>query len=308
MSNNLSVISKSKLSTSLMTDSTGTQIGTTVKYLPFGGTRSGSVPTDKLFTGQRLDATGLYYYNARYYDATIGRFISPDTVIQSMANPQCFNRYSYCFNNPLRYTDPSGHIVTFFGYNLDKVMSSGDYMTMCMVGTSNVFKAYETINLIDNTITSVLEKDPNITFDFSEKDLGGSQNGYINGAVSDYDPQKSNIAYTIFNTNSEVPDRSLEGITRNMAHELVHDYGHTLDLKDTVKDTKFEECVADIYSSAICNRLGISHDNIYSPWAIPVDSKYYTYDNYKRLEVYPAAYFYSVQLSLIFPMADIKIP
>jgi RHS repeat-associated protein len=34
------------------------------------------MPTDKLFTGQRLDQTGLYFYNARYYDATIERFIS----------------------------------------------------------------------------------------------------------------------------------------------------------------------------------------------------------------------------------------
>jgi RHS repeat-associated protein len=77
-------------------------------YLPFGETRSGSLPTDKLFTGQRLAGTGLYYYNARYYDATIGRFISPDTVIPNPANPQCFNRYSYVLNNPLKYTDPSG--------------------------------------------------------------------------------------------------------------------------------------------------------------------------------------------------------
>ena len=37
---------------------------------------TGSMPTDKLFTGQRLDQTGLYFYNARYYDATIERFIS----------------------------------------------------------------------------------------------------------------------------------------------------------------------------------------------------------------------------------------
>jgi RHS repeat-associated protein len=97
-------------STSLMTNQTGNQIGDTVKYLPFGETRANpDIPTDKLFTGQRLDGTGLYYYNARYYDPTIGRFISPDTVIQSMANPQCFNRYSYCLNNPLKYTDPSGH-------------------------------------------------------------------------------------------------------------------------------------------------------------------------------------------------------
>jgi len=53
--------------TALVTDTNGDSIGT-MKYYPFGETRSGSVPTDKLFTGQRLDDTGLYYYGARYYD------------------------------------------------------------------------------------------------------------------------------------------------------------------------------------------------------------------------------------------------
>lgn len=67
--------------TSLMTDSSGELVGTTMNYLPFGAARSGSVPTDKLFTGQRLDATGLYYYNARYYDPQIGRFISTDRAL-----------------------------------------------------------------------------------------------------------------------------------------------------------------------------------------------------------------------------------
>ena len=57
--------------------------------------RAGDVPTDIKFTGQRLDDTGLYYYNARYYDANIGRFISADTIIPNPANPQSFNRYSY---------------------------------------------------------------------------------------------------------------------------------------------------------------------------------------------------------------------
>jgi hypothetical protein len=53
------------------------------------------------------------------YDPTIGRFISPDTVIQSVANPQCLNRYSYCLNNPLKYTDPSGHDVSIYGINME---------------------------------------------------------------------------------------------------------------------------------------------------------------------------------------------
>jgi RHS repeat-associated protein len=57
-----------------------------------------------------MDAeSGLYYYNARYYDPELGRFIQPDMVIPDLSNPQSFNRYSYCINNPLRYTDPSGH-------------------------------------------------------------------------------------------------------------------------------------------------------------------------------------------------------
>jgi len=94
--------------TSLVTSVSGASLGT-IKYTPFGETRSGSVPTDKKFTGQRLDATGLYYYNARYYDATIGRFISPDTVISNPSSSQAFNRYSYVLNNPLRYNDPTGH-------------------------------------------------------------------------------------------------------------------------------------------------------------------------------------------------------
>jgi hypothetical protein len=51
----------------------------------------------------------LYYYNARYNEPLIGRFISPDTIVPAPANPQSFNRYSYCLNNPLKYTDPSGY-------------------------------------------------------------------------------------------------------------------------------------------------------------------------------------------------------
>jgi hypothetical protein len=58
--------------TSVVSDSTGALVSS-IKYYPFGATRSGSVPTDKQFTGQRLDGTGLYYYGARYYDATIER-------------------------------------------------------------------------------------------------------------------------------------------------------------------------------------------------------------------------------------------
>jgi RHS repeat-associated protein len=86
------------------------------------------------FTGQILDAeTGLYYYNARYYDPELGRFIQADTKIPDLSNPQSYNRYSYCLNNPLRYTDPDGHgfwstVGSFF--NAETYKSSGQLMVM----------------------------------------------------------------------------------------------------------------------------------------------------------------------------------
>ena len=97
-------------STSVIADTSGASTGI-MRYFPFGLTRStsGAIPTDEKFTGQRLDSTGLYYYGARYYDANIGRFISPDTIVPHPYNPQSLNRYSYALNNPLKYIDPSGH-------------------------------------------------------------------------------------------------------------------------------------------------------------------------------------------------------
>ena len=58
--------------------------------------------------GQTLDeSTGLMHYNARYYDPTTGRFISPDTIVPNPTNPQDLNGYTYVNNNPVKYTDPS---------------------------------------------------------------------------------------------------------------------------------------------------------------------------------------------------------
>jgi RHS repeat-associated protein len=75
----------------------------------------GSLPTTYNYTGQRLDGgTGLLYYGARYYDPALMRFVQPDTLVPEPGNPQTLNRYAYTLNNPLKYTDPTGHIVCGF--------------------------------------------------------------------------------------------------------------------------------------------------------------------------------------------------
>ena len=66
--------------------------------------------TDQGFTGHKHnDDLGLVYMNARFYISSIGRFASADTIVPDPMNPQQFNRYTYTLNNPLRFTDPTGH-------------------------------------------------------------------------------------------------------------------------------------------------------------------------------------------------------
>jgi RHS repeat-associated protein len=62
------------------------------------------------YTDQEEDQEiGLYNYKARLYDPLLGRFITPDSIVPDPGDPQALNRYSYVLNNPMVYTDPSGH-------------------------------------------------------------------------------------------------------------------------------------------------------------------------------------------------------
>ena len=113
-------------SSTVMTGASGLSVETS-EYMPYGGNRdqSGTSVSDYKFTDQELDtSTGLYNYDARLYDPVVGRFITPDTVIPDIYNPQDLNRYSYVRNNPLKYTDPTGHYRDF-GMGNDVVGKTG---------------------------------------------------------------------------------------------------------------------------------------------------------------------------------------
>jgi RHS repeat-associated protein len=84
-----------------------------IRSTTLGYTAAGNTPADKVrhkFTAQeRDDETGLDYMHARYYANAQGRFTSADSILGSIANPQSLNRYAYVGNNPLNFSDPSGH-------------------------------------------------------------------------------------------------------------------------------------------------------------------------------------------------------
>lgn len=92
-----------------------------MNYDPWGRRRNVSdwsftnVPTPTIltrgFTGhEHLNEFAMINMNGRVYDPVLGMFISPDNFVQSPTSSQNFNRYSYCLNNPLIYTDPSGEL------------------------------------------------------------------------------------------------------------------------------------------------------------------------------------------------------
>ncbi len=69
------------------------------------------VQFDRGYTGhEHIDLFRLINMNGRIHDPVLGRFISPDPYIQEPTNAQNYNRYSYVWNNPLRFTDPSGYM------------------------------------------------------------------------------------------------------------------------------------------------------------------------------------------------------
>ncbi len=87
----------------------------TYSYTDFGEvtvTGDSSIQNEICYTGAIYDeSTGLHYLNARYYDPENGRFISQDTYRGDKNEISQWHLYAYCANNPINYTDPSGHFV-----------------------------------------------------------------------------------------------------------------------------------------------------------------------------------------------------
>ncbi|MCL6592307.1 MAG: RHS repeat-associated core domain-containing protein, partial [Firmicutes bacterium] len=129
------------------------------------------------FTGKDFDADiGLYYYNSRWYDQEVGRFISEDPVF----DPNNFNEYTYCANNPLIKIDPSGNsivddVVNFvkglFGWDKgnDKKSSNTNSNTNSNPSTTNTVNNGTVIS--DNGQITVKDSAGNVTATYNKEEM-----------------------------------------------------------------------------------------------------------------------------------------
>ena len=110
--------------------------------------QTGSVNNNITYAGYQYDSeTGLYYLNSRYYDSKIARFLSEDTYTGDPNDPLSLNLYTYCINNPIMYTDPTGH---YYYAGDDLIIEHGDSTVDCSGGNAYVY-GNSNVTLTGNT-------------------------------------------------------------------------------------------------------------------------------------------------------------
>lgn len=114
---------------------------------------------DRGFTGhEHLDCFRIINMNSRLYDPVNSRFFSPDPYVQMPDFSQNFNRYSYCLNNPLRYTDPTGEFIWLLP-NISWSKNDGLSIGLTFaVGIPGLFSAHASVgyNIQNNDFSTTL--------------------------------------------------------------------------------------------------------------------------------------------------------
>ena len=86
---------------------------------------------------EHLDGFGLINMNGRVYDPLLGMFLSPDPYVQAPGNWLNYNRYGYCLNNPLIYTDPDGEVWWLVPLIAAAVFGAGNTVAHAVRGDIN---------------------------------------------------------------------------------------------------------------------------------------------------------------------------
>ncbi len=104
--------------------------------------------TEDGFTGKDWDDdVGLYYYNARWYDASIGRFISKDSIADDP------NLYGYCGQNPINNIDPSGHVAQGLNAPISFGLKSGWGLAGAVINAGAILSGDSTLGLISSAFS-----------------------------------------------------------------------------------------------------------------------------------------------------------
>lgn len=179
--------------------------------------------------------TGLYYLNARYYNPSIGRFISPDDV--SYINPDNINglnTYAYCNNDPVNLVDSSGHdwnwatfwkgvllIGTAIGAVVASVATFGIATPLAMTIVAGVTLAAGILTGV-NGIATIIEAgtDYNFVRDGIFNGLGWSDEAYdVYAGVTEIVAIVGSIVCSVWNATSKIKGFTHHGRESALTHD-----------------------------------------------------------------------------------------
>lgn len=205
------------------------------------------IPPVYKFTGKERDSeSGLDNFGARFDASSLGRFMTPDPLLNSghPARPQSWNRYAYAFNNPLRITDPTGL------YNVD---CGGD--KTCQKYADRLRKGIEKLT---EKVGKMKDGDAKVRLQNALKAMGteNDQNnvtvkfGSLAGtAAAVTDPNKDLSAFTVTFDMEKSSNSDTTGMTMNAAHEGTH--------VGDFEDPRMQKAGGPSFR-AVCERVGRS--------------------------------------------------
>jgi RHS repeat-associated protein len=248
-------------STSLTVDSLGGN-PRELRYYPWGGVRYsyGTTPTDYRFTGQQeVGYIGLYFYNSRFYDASLGRFVSPDSIIPHRQGSQAWDRYAGMNNNPIRYKDPSGHDVCdeegncynrqgWYRAPNSKRLSTIDTWKMMISGkfgiemvdsntmrwsNTNLATAFKALSMVDKVLQGHLRQ---TVIGTTIKMASQGQCSGNNGPHDCYQGRTTSTGVTYFSSNASLNIPLIN---------FIHETGHLIDMVPATANIFSGQLIAD---------------------------------------------------------------
>ena len=127
-------------------------------YVPYGPSYALTGKEVYMYTGKPYDAaTGLYYFVARFYDPVIGRFVTQDSYNGSKTDPLSQNRYVYARDNPMRYVDLSGHMISTGGGDAGGTLSPlQEFLLLVLSGFATITTTTTTTTTTAGTTTTIM--------------------------------------------------------------------------------------------------------------------------------------------------------
>jgi RHS repeat-associated protein len=201
-------------------------------FYPFGGevVISDGLPQNYKFTGKERDSeSGLDNFGARYNASSMGRFMTPDPLLNSgrPGSPQTWNRYSYALNNPLKIVDPTGL------YNLNNTCA-GDDKKCNKQFDQNAKRLREGLANLQKRVDKMKDSDQKTRLEHALSAMGTENDGnkvnvsfgaIAGTAAATTDAHFSNGSYTGFDVRfdmSKVGNGDANGMAINAAHEGTH--------------------------------------------------------------------------------------